>query len=133
VNERIRRETQRNVVYYAEHPEEINARLEELDREWDIERALEVNMSTVALTGIVLAATVNRKWLLLPAAALGFFLQHALQGWCPPLPILRRMGVRTMREIASERHALKAIRGDYDDAHRASGPNAGRIFDSAWD
>ncbi len=133
INERIRRQTHRSVMYYAQHPDEIESRLAELDREWDIERTLEVNMSTVALTGLVLAATVNRKWLLLPATVLGFFMQHALQGWCPPLPVLRRLGVRTSKEIAAERNALKIIRGDYASAKRkGGGPDTGRIFDEAW-
>jgi hypothetical protein len=39
--------------------------------------------------------------------------EHAVQGWCPPLPILRRMGFRTAREIDTERTALKALRGDF--------------------
>jgi hypothetical protein len=133
VNEHIRQQTQRSVMYYAEHPEQIEARLEELDREWDIERTLEVNMSSIALTGLVLAATVNRKWLLLPATVLGFFMQHALQGWCPPLPALRRLGVRTTKEIAAERNALKIIRGDYEKARQTNGnQDSGRIFDEAW-
>lgn len=134
VNERIRTETQRRVMYYADHPEEINARLDELDKEWDIERTLEVNMSTLALSGLILAATVNRRWVLIPATVLGFFMQHAIQGWCPPLPVLRRMGIRTMKEITAERHALKAIRGDYDHPNgRGGSAGAGRIFDSAWE
>jgi hypothetical protein len=37
-----------------------------------------------------------------------FLLQHALQGWCPPVPILRRLGYRTAREIFEERLALLA-------------------------
>jgi hypothetical protein len=81
----------------------------------------------------VLAATVNRKWLLLPATVLGFFMQHALQGWCPPLPALRRLGVRTTKEIAAERNALKIIRGDYEKARQTNGnQDSGRIFDEAW-
>jgi len=134
VNERIRQQTHERVQYFADHPELIDARLDELDREWDIERTLEVNMSTLALTGLVLAATVDRKWILLPATVLGFFLQHALQGWCPPLPVLRRMGVRTTKEIAAERHALKAIRGDYDNARSSDGSrNAAQALASAWE
>jgi hypothetical protein len=43
----------------------------------------------------------------------GFFMQHALQGWCPPLPVFRRLGFRTQYEIEQERYALKAIRGDF--------------------
>lgn len=91
----------------------ISARLEALDREWDIERYLETLAPSFALTGIALSLVGGRKWLLLPAAVLGFFLQHALQGWCPPLAILRRRGVRTRREIEEERYALKALRGDF--------------------
>jgi hypothetical protein len=41
-------------------------------------------------------------------------LQHAVQGWCPPIPILRRLGFRTADEINRERYALKALRGDFD-------------------
>ena len=42
-----------------------------------------------------------------------FMLQHALQGWCPPLPVLRRMGVRTAAEIHQEIIALRILRGDF--------------------
>jgi hypothetical protein len=43
----------------------------------------------------------------------GFLLQHSLQGWCPPLAIFRRLGVRTAAEIEYERSMLKANRGDF--------------------
>lgn len=91
----------------------ITARIEALDREWDIERYLETLAPSFALTGVALGVLAGRKWLLLSAAVLGFFLQHALQGWCPPLAVLRRAGVRTRREIEEERYALKALRGDF--------------------
>lgn len=39
---------------------------------------------------------------------------HALQGWCPPLPVFRCYGFRTAAEIDYERYALKAIRGDFE-------------------
>jgi hypothetical protein len=53
--------------------------------------------------------------LALPLVVQGFLLQHAVQGWCPPVALLRRRGVRTSMEIAEERNALKALRGDYRD------------------
>jgi hypothetical protein len=84
-----------------------------LDEEWDIERALEANAASFAFTGTVLAATVDRRWLMLPAVVTAFLLQHAVQGWCPPVPVLRRLGYRTAREIDEERVALKALRGDF--------------------
>ena len=48
-----------------------------------------------------------------PLVVGGFLLQHAVQGWCPPLPVFRRYGVRTQTEIDDERYALKALRGDF--------------------
>jgi hypothetical protein len=56
---------------------------------------------------------VHRGFYALPAVVAAFLLQHALQGWCPPLSIFRRRGVRTAREIAEERYALKVLRGDF--------------------
>jgi hypothetical protein len=94
-------------------PAEIAARLRELDREWDIERVLQANASTLVLVGVALGARVDRRFLLLSAAVFSFLAQHALQGWCPPLPVLRRLGVRTAREIERERYTLKALRGDF--------------------
>ena len=52
---------------------------------------------------------------LLPALVTGFLFQHAVQGWCPPVPLFRRMGVRTRPEIDREKFALKALRGDFKD------------------
>lgn len=112
-NERIRRQTADNIAYFAEHPEEINQRLVELDHEWDIERVLETNASGLALAGVILGATADRRFLIVPAVVTAFLLEHALQGWCPPVPILRRLGVRTATEIAEERYALKYLRGDF--------------------
>ena len=99
--------------YSTRSDAEISARIEALDREWDIERYLEVTAPSFALTGIGLGFISDRKWLLLSGAVLAFLVQHALQGWCPPLTVLRRLGVRTRREIDEERYALKALRGDF--------------------
>ena len=113
-NEAIRRHTHENVAgAVAGGPEAIDRRLEELDREWDIERTLEANAATVALVGLGLGTFVDRRFYLLPAAVAGFLLQHAVQGWCPPMPVFRRLGVRTASEIEEERYALKALRGDF--------------------
>lgn len=111
-NERIRRQTQASIEHYSKHPELIAQRLKELDSEWDVERMLQFNSAALSLIGLALAKR-NLKWLMLPMAVQGFFLQHGLQGWCPPLPVFRRAGIRTAREIEIERHALKSLRGDY--------------------
>ncbi|MBW3542398.1 MAG: DUF2892 domain-containing protein [Planctomycetes bacterium] len=114
LNDSIRRRTERTVrLYSAAGREAIDQRLEELDAEWDIERTLEANAATVSLAGWLLGATVSRKLFILPAAVAAFLLQHAIQGWCPPVRLFRRLGFRTAAEIAEERFALKALRGDF--------------------
>ena len=107
VNQRIDMLTNSHIEFYANRPVwEIKERIKILEKEWDIERVLAVNASTLALSGLLLGITANRKWLALPAIVLPFLLQHGLQGWCPPLPVLRRMGVRTREEIDREKYAL---------------------------
>ena len=114
INKRIRAQTERNIEYFARKGgAAIDERLEELDREWDVERLLETNAASLALLGVGLGAFVDRRFLLLPALVTGFLLQHAIQGWCPPIPVFRRMGIRTAREIEVERYALKVVRGDF--------------------
>lgn len=113
IQAQIDRRTECNVQYYAQHPEQVEHRLRELDQEWDVERVLEVNASALSLFGLTLGILGRKRWLLLPLAVQSFFLQHALEGWCPPLGLLRRLGVRTRDEILRERYALKALRGDF--------------------
>jgi hypothetical protein len=112
INERIRRELEARVYYYAQRPSEIDNRLRELDQEWDIERVLETNAGIVSLLGVTLGA-MRSRWFILPALAAAFLIQHAVEGWCPPVPVFRRLGIRTAREINHERFSLKALRGDF--------------------
>ena len=122
VNARIQRRTEEHVALAAvAGPAAIEQRLAELADEWDIERYLETMAPTFTLVGLTLGLTANRKWLIVPFVVQSFFLQHALQGWCPPIPVLRRLGVRTAGEIEEERYALKAIRGDFQDLCRTDG------------
>ncbi len=120
INRRIQQETTVRIAFFAAHPENIGARLAELDREWDIERAIELNASTLAFAGVALAIARDRRWLALPGLVSAFLFQHAIQGWCPPVPILRRLGFRTADEINQERYALKAMRGDFEQRRQTS-------------
>lgn len=114
VNERIRMQTQQDVRQTAlAGIDAITKRLQELDAEWDIERALETNAATASLIALTLGFTEDRRWFALPVLISGFLLQHALQGWCPPIPIMRKLGFRTEREINLERTALRILRGDF--------------------
>ncbi len=124
-NERIRRATEQRVARIAAAGHEaLDRRLAELDREWDTERTLEANAATACLVGLTLGATVDKKWFIFPAVVAGFLLQHAVQGWCPPLPVFRRLGFRTQPEIDHERYALKSLRGDFRNLPTPEGEGA---------
>lgn len=115
INVRIDREAEERISYYATRSkEEITSRIRELDSEWDMERVLETNASALCFCGVALAATHSKKWLIIPGIVSAFLFQHAVQGWCPPVPLFRRLGVRTRKEIDREKYALKGLRGDFD-------------------
>ena len=118
INRWIRHMTEQNVAQHALRGRNaISQRLSELDNEWDIERLLEANAATVCLLGVALGTLVDKRFFYLPAVVGTFLLQHALQGWCPPVPVFRRLGVRTQSEIDQEKYALKAMRGDFRHVH----------------
>ncbi len=107
INAWIWRQTEEHMRQVAsEGREAIEQRLNELDEEWDVERYVETLAPTFTLLGLTLGLTRDRRWLLLPFVVQTFFLQHALQGWCPPVPVLRRLGIRTTQEIERERCCL---------------------------
>lgn len=127
INLRLDGESDARVRDYAQRsPDEITDRIAELEREWDMERWLETNASAVAFTGLVLGVTRSKKWLIVPGIVLPFLFQHAVQGWCPPVPLFRRLGVRTREEIDREKYALKALRGDF--AQTGLSPEAGEVL-----
>jgi hypothetical protein len=135
VNQELDHAAQDRIADYHEaEPQEIDARIGELRREWDMERVLELNASALALTGVTLAAALDRRFLAIPAIVLPFLMLHAVRGWCPPVPLFRRMGVRTQREIDREIVALKTLRGDFDDVRRQpSAEHPAQTARAAWE
>lgn len=125
VQQKIDKKIREQIIHFASQPKEmITRRIHELENEWDIERVLEVNASGIGLASLIWGLTVNKKCLAITGTVLGFLLLHATQGWCPPVPILRRLGVRTRREIDRELFALKVLRGDFQTVSLDSGPDS---------
>lgn len=121
INERLKEETEDRIKCYSlRSKEDLDKRINELEQEWDIERFLEVNASTFAFTGLALGLLKSKKWFVLPGLVLPFLFLHGNQGWCPPLPVFRKLGIRTKREIEEERYALKTLRGDFKDLNDSS-------------
>lgn len=110
VNTKIKEQTLNNISLYEDKgKEEINDRIKELDKEWDIERLLEANAASAVIISTILGFRVNKKWFFATGIVGGFLLQHALQGWCPPVELFRRIGIRTNSEINYEKEALKNL------------------------
>lgn len=112
VNEGIWAKTEKHIERALECGD-LNAALARLDWEWDTERVLETNAAVLLLGSLALGVWRDRRWLWLTGGVAAFLLDHALRGWCPPLPVIRALGVRTTGEIGAERAALKALRGDF--------------------
>lgn len=110
VNREMQALIQRRIRYYSKHPEEIDNRLKNLDKEWDIERALQADASTLTVAGNSLGFVCDKKFFAVPTAVGAFLLQHVLQDWRPPIAILRGLGLRTAAEIQEERNALENLR-----------------------
>lgn len=118
INARIQQTADRNVVrYLGKSDTEITARINDLDKEWDIERVIETSDATIIVTSALLGYFADKRWLILTGIIGSFLLQHALQGWCPSMPFLRMLGFRTQREINQEKTALKQLRGDFMPTH----------------
>lgn len=120
---KARQRTLERLTYYSVRLEGIGQRLDELEREWNLDRAVQTGTGTVALLSIFwYAATRTRFCLLVASVANVWLLVQAFTGWSAPGAILRRAGLRTQTEIDSERYALKALRGDFQALPREGDP-----------
>lgn len=106
VNKKIDEKAERSIAEVtARGHDAILVRLDELDKEWDINRVLMVNFGALVLPQLILARK-NSKWLIGPLIQTPIMLFHAFKGWCPPLLWWRPMGFRTRHEIQAEREEL---------------------------
>ena len=113
VNRKLDQQTEGALAEAADSPDRIRARLDSLDREWHVDRVLMAQCAVLGTISAVLAMR-NLRRRGSPGGAGGlFFLQmavllhHAIRGWSPSLPVFRRLGVRSAREIDAERSALE--------------------------
>jgi len=111
---RIDDDTLDHLMEVETKPQTTSGRLEALDREWDVDRTIEAEAATMGLIGLALGTFVRPALLALPATVGAAVFLFGSRGIYPLLPIFRRLGIRTAREIERERYAVKALRGDFD-------------------
>jgi hypothetical protein len=114
-NAQIRDHTIRCLNTFKDCDEHIlSEKICKLNHEWDVERYLETGAASLVLVASISGFLKTWCCCFLATGAVGtFLLQHALQGWCPPVPIIRELGVRTAEEISNEKTVLKLLRGDF--------------------
>lgn len=91
----------------------IDARIKQLDKEWNLERAIELEAPLMIGLGALLGTVHNKKWYALSATAASMVLVHNTTGWYPLMPLFRKLGLRSQNEIETERNALRALRRDH--------------------
>lgn len=106
--------TQENINLYYHNKNQIDFRLQQLEKETDIEKIFRLRDVIFIFGGIALCFFYsNMWWLLLPLySALSIFI-HVFRGSRYGTWLLQRMGFRTRKEIDKEKYALKALRGDF--------------------
>ena len=114
-NQRIDAGTQQCLERFAAGDREaISRHIETLDREWDVERYLQMNAGLVSLSGVVLGALVSRRFLVCPppcSASSSNTLHKAGVRHCR---FFAAWACAPRREINEEKYALKALRGDFE-------------------
>lgn len=123
VDEKVHQRMLEELSYYALRLDQIGRRLDELEREWSVERAVQAQCSTVILLSLgwyILTGT--RACLMVGVAMGGVLLNHAITGRAPQMPLLRGLGFRMRCEIEQERAALRGLRGDFQDIPREGDP-----------
>lgn len=116
---RVEAEIGARLRYCVGNRRRITRRLRELEDEWDLESVLENNASIVAALGVMVGAVLNRQVPSVPVSWVVSLVRLAANGILPVETLLRRLGLRTAREIEIERTALKIMRGDLDGAPRS--------------
>lgn len=110
---RIERATGAQLRRCAGNRPRIERRLRALDDEVDLKSLLDRNASVVASLGVMVGAVVNRRLPSMPVSWTASLVQLAARG-VPLESLLRRMGIRTSREIEIERVALGILLDDLD-------------------
>jgi Protein of unknown function (DUF2892). len=114
INEMIRSNTLENLSDLEDADEdELTRRIQQLNAEWDIERFEEAKAGVCIMCCSLLGMSKHKFWSFLTLITGTFLLQHALLGWCPSTPAMRKMGIRTAEEISQEKTVVKMMRKDF--------------------
>lgn len=123
LNQRIDTAVEKRVACLAAlERSDISRRLASLERRPDVGRAIDFTAASIALAGVSMMRRDGPGWWSLPLLSSLVLFQRALTGTAFVVPLFRRLGFRTRREIDVEKYALKALRGDFSRIPHEGGP-----------
>jgi len=99
---------------FIAHPEVISSRLQELEREWDLERVQDLNNTLYELNGTLLGTILNKHFTQLPVSTTMRLAQEAGNNWNPPAAMFKSLGYRTKEEIEKEKNELLSAKEEVD-------------------
>jgi hypothetical protein len=115
INQMIMDHTEKSLLFYAEHMDQVDDRINRLKNEMDVSQALASNASLLGMFGLFMSLVARaRIFILFTIVALMVLTQNSLSGWSPPDMLLRRLGFRTKEEIQMELYGLRMLKGDFD-------------------
>ncbi|HML35917.1 MAG TPA: DUF2892 domain-containing protein [Bacillota bacterium] len=115
INDKIRTYTKDSLASMQDaDEEELSRRIQTLNAEWDTERFMEAEAAVCIMGCSLLGISRNKFWSFLTLISGIALLQYALLGWCPAMPVKRKLGLRTAEEINQEKIVLKMLRKDFD-------------------
>lgn len=115
VNELIDLKVVDNIHFYLNRrPDKLDERIDELSAESDVEQIIFHGTARLIIASAALGLVLNRRFWLVALALSGMLVQLSWQGWCLPLPLLRRAGWRSRQEIDAEKNALLAAQQEQE-------------------
>jgi hypothetical protein len=97
-------------------------RIQALEHGWSAERAFALVSGAACLVGCALAERLGGRSWLVPAGVGVLLLEQSLTGSSVVMQVMRRLGLRTRRELDLEKFALKGLRGDFLRIPHEGGP-----------
>ena len=99
---------------FGRNPEAIQNRIQELEKEWDLERVYELNSTFSELDGTLLGKILNKNHTKLPFSTITVLTQEKGESWNAPISHFKSLGYRSAEEIEAEKQALKALKEEIE-------------------
>jgi hypothetical protein len=96
--------------YFTHDAASIENRLQELNKEWDLERVHDLNASFSALNGTLLGKLLDKHFTDLPFTTSTRLVNETKYEYTPPIEMFKALGYRPKEEIEKEKQLLHSLK-----------------------